>query len=179
MPSLGFGHPGPSSLVQVSPPSVVFHSAQPGPPPLYPHQVRRRWNDAAYRILGLPGSMATSVNPVSGSMYLDFFQVWPPSVDLYRPRSALGPKRCPPAATYTVLGSVESTTMRPIDCVSSRPRCVQWSPPSVVPQTPSPMDELWRLLASPVPTYTTLGSEGAMAMAPIDSFGMLSNCDFQ
>src|ERR1022692_1590953 len=112
-------------------------------------------------------------------MYLDFFQVLPPSTDLKRPRSALGPKRCPMAATYTMLGFVESTTMRPIACVSSRPRWFHVLPPSVVPQTPSPIDELCRLLDSPVPAYTTFGSEGAMAMAPTDSLGMLSNCDFQ
>src|SRR5271157_3144821 len=99
MPSLGFGQPGPSSLVQVSPPSVVFHRPLFGPPPLNPHHVRRREYEAAYTVLGLEGSIATSVNPVSLSMNLDFFQVLPPSTVLYRPRSGLGPNRCPPAAT--------------------------------------------------------------------------------
>ena len=47
MPSFGFGQPGPSSLVQVSPPSVDFQRALLGPPPLNPHQVRRRWYEAA------------------------------------------------------------------------------------------------------------------------------------
>src|ERR1035437_2001988 len=99
MPSLDLGQPGASMRFQVSPPSSVFQSPGPGPPPLKPHQVRRRCRDEAYRILGLDGSMATSVNPVSASMYLDFFQVLPPSARLNRPRSALGPKRCPMAAT--------------------------------------------------------------------------------
>src|ERR1017187_8517320 len=39
--------------------------------------------------------------------------------------------------------------MRPIDCVSSRPRWFHVLPPSVVPQTPSPIDELCRLFDSP------------------------------
>src|SRR6516165_2637762 len=99
-------------------------------------------------------------------MYFTFFQVLPPSLLLNKPRSGLEPNRCPIAATYTILGLVGSTATRPIDCVSSRPMCSQVLPPSFVPQTPSPIEELWRLLASPVPTYTTSGFEGAMPMAP-------------
>src|SRR5215813_12848971 len=133
MPSLAFGQPSPSSFAQVLPPSVVFHSALFGPPPLKPHQVRRREYDAAYTVLGFCGSIATSVNPVSLSMNFTFFQVLPPSVVLYRPRSGLGPNRCPPAATYTICGFVGCTTMRWMAWVSSSPRCVQCAPPSVVP----------------------------------------------
>src|ERR1039458_7265262 len=66
-----------------------------------------------------------------------------------------------------------------MDWVSSSPRCVQCAPPSVVPQTPSPMDELWRLLPSPLPTYTTFLSEGAIATEPMDSLSISSNIDFQ
>src|SRR5262249_51776066 len=51
---------------------------------------------------------------------------------------------------------------------SSRPMCFQVSPPSADLYTPSPHDELWRLFASPVPTQTRFGSEGAIAMSPID-----------
>src|ERR1041385_8446500 len=54
-------------------------------------------------------------------------------------------------------------------CVSFRPTCVHVSPPSSDLYTPSPHDELWRLFASPDPIQMTLGSEGAMAMSPIDS----------
>src|SRR5579871_1506761 len=99
MPSLGLGQPGPFSLVHVAPASVLFHNPLPGPPPLYPHQVRRRCSEEAYTIFGLLGSMATSLKPVSGSMYLASFQVFPPSVVLYRPRSGLEPNRWPIAAT--------------------------------------------------------------------------------
>ena len=43
-PMMGLsGRPLPVSFVQVLPPSVVFHNALPGPPPLKPCGVRRRW----------------------------------------------------------------------------------------------------------------------------------------
>src|SRR5216683_7901055 len=60
--------------------------------------------------------MAMSLTPVSSLIFSIFFQVFPPSSDLY---------------------------------------------------APSPHEELWRLLGSPVPTHTTEGSDGAMAMSPI------------
>ena len=41
------GRPLPVSFVQVLPASVVFQMPLPGPPPLKPHGVRRRWYDAA------------------------------------------------------------------------------------------------------------------------------------
>src|SRR5215831_3899659 len=51
IPSFALGQPAPSSLVHVSPPSVVFHSALFELPPLNPHQVRRRAYDDAYTVL--------------------------------------------------------------------------------------------------------------------------------
>src|SRR5215470_10574483 len=86
------------SLVQVAPPSIVFQIALPGPPPLYPNGVRRRWKEAAYSVSGLSGSMATSTKPVFSSTNLVLVQVLPPSVVLKRPRSLLGPHRWPSAA---------------------------------------------------------------------------------
>ena len=47
--------------------------------------------------------------------------------------------------------------------------CFQVSPPSTDLYTPSPHEELWRLFASPEPTQTMFGSDGAMAMSPIES----------
>ena len=41
------------SFVQVAPPSIVFHRPLPGPPPLKPKGVRRRWYEAAYSVSGL------------------------------------------------------------------------------------------------------------------------------
>jgi hypothetical protein len=37
------GRPLPVSFVHVAPLSVLFQSALPGPPPLKPNAVRRRW----------------------------------------------------------------------------------------------------------------------------------------
>ena len=46
--------------------------------------------------------------------------------------------------------------------------CLHVLPASVDPYIPFPGDTLPRGQASPVPTYTTFGSEGATAIAPID-----------
>ena len=45
---------------------------------------------------------------------------------------------------------------------------LQVTPPSVDFHTPSPCDTLPRTVISPPPTYTTLGSDGATATAPIE-----------
>jgi hypothetical protein len=37
------GRPLPVSFDQVAPASVLFHNALPGPPPLKPKALRRRW----------------------------------------------------------------------------------------------------------------------------------------
>src|SRR2546427_5937084 len=58
---------------------------------------------------------------------------------------------------------------------SLRPRLVQLSPPSVDLYTPSPMDALFRVHASPVPTQITLGFFGSIVIAPIDWTACLSN----
>src|ERR1700730_5432097 len=57
-------------------------------------------------------------------------------------------------------------------------RC-QVLPPSTDLYAPSPHDELCRLFGSPVPTHTTDGSEGAMAMSPIVDTASLSNTGCQ
>ena len=51
---------------------------------------------------------------------------------------------------------------------SARPIFVHVLPPSVERYIPSPGETLPRIGDSPVPTYTTLGSDGATAMAPIE-----------
>src|SRR5213595_589111 len=58
---------------------------------------------------------------------------------------------------------------------SLRPRLVQFSPPSTDLYTPSPIETLLRVHASPVPTHTTFGFLGSMVIAPIDWTGCLSN----
>src|SRR5258708_3279139 len=47
-------------------------------------------------------------------------------------------------------------------------------PPSTDLYAPSPHDELCRLFGSPVPTHTTDGSDGAIAMSPIVDTASLS-----
>src|SRR6267378_8282696 len=48
-------------------------------------------------------------------------------------------------------------------------------PPSTDLYAPSPHDELWRLFGSPVPTHTTEGSDGAIAISPMVDTASLSN----
>src|SRR5947209_15582460 len=62
--------------------------------------------------------------------------------------------------------------------VSSRPRWLQLSPPSLLLYTPSPTDTLLRTHDSPVPTQTVSGLDGSIATAPIDCV-CLSNVAFQ
>jgi hypothetical protein len=75
--------------------------------------------------------MATSTTPVMLSTYSTFAHVSPPSVLRYRPRSTLGPQRCPMAATNTISGFVGSSAMRPISFVARRPMWRHVRPPSV------------------------------------------------
>src|SRR6266481_7933869 len=57
--------------------------------------------------------------------------------------------------------------MRPMWRVARSPMFCQVFPPSSDLYAPSPHDELCRLFGSPVPTQTTDGSHGAIAMTPI------------
>src|SRR5260370_29213830 len=63
--------------------------------------------------------------------------------------------------------------------VASNPIFVQVFPPSSDLYAPSPQEELCRLFGSPVPTHTTDGSDGAIAMAPIGETFSLSNIGSQ
>src|SRR5437899_4060902 len=69
--------------------------------------------------------------------------------------------------------------MRPICRVASSPIFFQVFPPSSDSYAPSPQEELCRLFGSPVPTRTTAGSDGAMAMSPIVETLSLSNIGSQ
>src|SRR6266481_3974281 len=59
--------------------------------------------------------------------------------------------------------------------VASSPIFFQVLPPSTDLYAPSPQEELCRLFGSPVPTQTTEGSEGAIAMSPMVETLYLSN----
>src|SRR5687767_12045099 len=106
-------------------------------------------------LLGLPGSIATSIAPVVPlSPSRTRIHVSPPSVVRYRPRSPPGTKRLPAEATNTRLGFAGSTAIRPmapevgnpIDCHVAPPSLERYMP--VPPQTMLPPPGL----ASPVPT---------------------------
>src|SRR5882757_5317553 len=71
-------------------------------------------------------------------------------------------------------------TILPMCRVASSPTIFfQVFPPSSDLYAPSPQEELCRLLGSPVPTHTTAGSDGAMAMSPIVETLSLSNIGSQ
>ena len=61
--------------------------------------------------------------------------------------------------------------MRPIWRESSSPMRAHVAPASVDLYMPLPCWMLERMSASPLPTYTTFGSLGATATAPIDATG--------
>src|SRR5919201_559525 len=122
----------PVSSVHVVPPSVDLNSPLESPPLTRSHGWRKACHSDAYSTCGFDGSIARSTAPVCASRNSTFCHDWPPFVDRNTPRSRLGPNACPSAATYTRPQSVGSTRILPIICVSSSPRCVQVSPPSVV-----------------------------------------------
>src|SRR2546422_2446747 len=82
------GRPPALTSVHVLLPSVVFQSALPGPPLLRKYGPRTRCQLAANSTSGFDGSIATSMKPAWGDTNLLSCQVCPPSVVLYRPRSA-------------------------------------------------------------------------------------------
>src|SRR5689334_22871840 len=85
--------------VQCSPPSVLLNSPEPGPPDDIWYSLRYASHIAAYITFGLLRSMEMSIAPVLSSRKSTFFHVFPPSVDLNTPRSALGTAYLPKLAT--------------------------------------------------------------------------------
>src|ERR1043165_10249088 len=118
---------------------------------------------------GLVGSMLMSIPPAFGPRESTFLQVLPPSRVRNTPRSGFGPCAWPSAATYAMSGSCGCTRTLPMLRVFSSPRWVQVFPPSVERYTPSPCETLPRMHASPMPAYTTFGSDAATAIAPTDA----------
>src|SRR5687767_7609393 len=85
------------------------------------------------------------------------------------PRSGVPFHRSPCPATYTRSGFDGCTRTTEICFVASRPMRVHVFPASVLLYTPSPYDDdCPRIACSPVPTYTTLGSDSATAIAPME-----------
>src|SRR5580692_10650047 len=65
--------------------------------------------------------------------------------------------------------------MRPMCSVARSPMFCHVFPASSDLEIPSPHEELCRLFGSPVPTHTTAGSDGAIAISPIVDTPSLSN----
>src|SRR5439155_27254927 len=155
--------------VQVSPPSVERNMPLPGPPETSSQGRRIASQNDAYRIRGLFGSIARSLAPAFSPRLSTRFQVFSPSRHRYTPRSGFAPCACPRAATYTVSASSGWTRTLAMLRVRSSPRCVHVFPASVVRYTPSPWETLPRMQLSPIPTYTTFGSDWATAIPPTDA----------
>src|SRR5260221_5761278 len=90
-PQVVVGKAPPEICDHVSPPSLLWYAPEPGPPLLRKYGPRCRSQNEAMRWLGFDGSIATSTAPARGLMNLTRRHVAPPSVVLYRPRSAFGP----------------------------------------------------------------------------------------
>src|SRR5574337_333757 len=163
-----FGRP-PASLFQVRPPSVGLKM----PPSVLPftcvHGLRCSVHMPASSTFGLEGSIWMSLAPVVSLTYSTFFQFLPPSVVMNTPRVTLGFHGLPSTATYTVSGSFGLTTMFEISPASASPLNCQVLPASGEKYTPRPISTSLRGLASPVPTQTSFGFEGASATAPMDA----------
>ena len=153
----------------VSPPFVDRKIPLPGPPLVKLHGCRSVSHAAAYRTRGLPGSMHRSAAPARSPRSSTRSQLSPPSVVRNTPRSSLGPNACPSAATYATSGSDGCIRTLAMCLVSRSPTFRQVRPPSVDRYTPSPCDTLPLMQASPVPAYTTLGSDCDTAIAPTDA----------
>src|SRR5256712_13607317 len=143
--------------VPCPPPSVDLKIPPPGPPDTSCHGLRCACQKAAYTTSGLLGSRTRSEIPVESLRNNTLFHVLPPSVVLYTPRSAFGPKACPWAPTHTMSGLAGCTRTREICCVSASPTKAQVLPPSVVLNTPSPCETLPRIGYSPGPPDTLSG----------------------
>src|SRR2546425_914263 len=93
--------------------------------------LRSRRDIHAYRTFGLPGCSSTSIAPTLSDKKSTLRQVWPPSVVLNTPRSALDLNVSPWAETQTIFGSVGWMRTDPIWPALYRPINFQVWPPSV------------------------------------------------
>src|SRR3989475_2211785 len=143
----------------------------PGPPEINSQGWRTTCHIPANSTRGLPGTMTRSDTHVVSFTNRTFCHVLPPSAVRYTPRSAFAAQVWPTAPTNTTSGFVGSITIREICPTLPRPMKDQVLPASGEKNTPRPSTMSLRMFASPVPTQTRLGLEGAKAMAPIDAVG--------
>src|SRR5215467_15406604 len=130
-PSVFLGWPCAVSRFQVVPASVLRYKPLPGPPQSMPQGERRACQSEAKITFGLEGSSDRSMPPEFSSLYKTLVHVFPPSVVRKTPRSALGPKVWPKAATYAMSGFLGCTAILPIARVSRRPAKFQVLPASM------------------------------------------------
>ena len=132
------------------------------------HGCRSPCHIEANSTLGEPGWISRSAAPVESVTKRTFRHDLPPSVDLKTPRSRLGANGLPSAATQSVFGSAGCTRTVAICPTSRSPLKIQFLPPSTDLYRPRPMETLLRIFDDPVPAYTTLGSERATSIAPME-----------
>src|SRR5689334_15466751 len=96
------------------------------------------------------------------------FQVCPPSVVLYNPRSPPDDHSGPCAATQTTSLFRGSIAMRPIFSECSRPTRCHVAPASVLLNTPSPALALRRFVFSPVASQITFEFLGSTSTQHIE-----------
>src|SRR5208283_1748901 len=105
------------------------------PPSMAPlimvHGLRKPCHMQANNTLGLPGWISRSAAPTESETNSTFFQVLPPSVERYTPRSLFGAKGLPSAATYTKSGLPGSTRTVAICPTSRKPENAHVFPASV------------------------------------------------
>src|SRR5436190_1020647 len=117
-------------------------------------------------ISGFLGLMRTSAQPTFSFTYKILFHVFPPSVDLYKPRFLLSLHSGPGTATYNSSLFLGLMAMRLICSEESKPTFTQFSPASVDLYKPVPMPTLFLIFDSPVPHQTTSGLFWSIAIAP-------------
>src|ERR1041385_7085755 len=127
-----------SSRVQSAPPSVLLNNplplgaSGPSPPERKVQPFLRKSHIPANSVPGCCGSIVSIEQPVEAlAPASTLFQVLPPSLVLYTPRSLLSLQSLPGTQTYTVLGLEGSTRILTIRSDSGSPMLVQVSPPSV------------------------------------------------
>src|SRR5687767_15109620 len=118
-------------LVHVSPPSVLRYTPPSRAPEMIVHGLRSARHIDANSTFGLPGWNSTSTAPVLSVTNSTFCHVRPPSFVRKTPRSALGLKGLPMAATNATFGSDGWTRTPPMCPDSRRPMCVHVFPASV------------------------------------------------
>src|SRR3954468_23405310 len=107
-----------------------------------------------------------SVMPVFSLILKTAFQVFPPSVVLYRPRSPPGDQSGPCDATYTTAELRGSIRIFAMCSEFFSPTFVHVFPASVDLYNPSPKSTLRCALFSPLPSQMTLELFGSIVTQP-------------